>query len=181
RCKALDIVNYHNAKVMALVPVPPATVSFPLLQSIKIYSSSSEENPQFWDNVRAAPRLTHATITGVSSLRLLPLGKLVSLHIQRATSSEPILDILRECNSLQTLKMTDLARAALNIGPAGQTLTMPFLQCLSIEFWECTSEIEALLSALVLPSLRSLELSQESGHQDVVRLVPLLQAVFAVI
>uniref|UniRef100_A0A0W0F6A3 Uncharacterized protein n=1 Tax=Moniliophthora roreri TaxID=221103 RepID=A0A0W0F6A3_MONRR len=56
RCKALDIVNLHDAKLMARAPVPSTTVSFPFMQSIKMYSTSYKENPRFWDNRSSASR-----------------------------------------------------------------------------------------------------------------------------
>ncbi|ESK90985.1 hypothetical protein Moror_16383 [Moniliophthora roreri MCA 2997] len=176
RCKALDIVNLHDAKVMTRAPVPSTTVSFPLMQSIKMYSTSYEENPRFWDNVRTAPRLTHAAIIGLSLVRFLPLERLVSLDIETVTHSEPILDVLRGCSSLQTLNMTGLGHHSLNIGPAGQIVRMPSLRCLSLDFWWYTDNLEELLKALALPSLNSLKLlnTYRVEQNAVFRVVPLL-------
>ncbi|ESK90983.1 hypothetical protein Moror_16381 [Moniliophthora roreri MCA 2997] len=171
RCKALDIVNHHDAKLMARAPVPSTTVSFPLMQSIKMYSTSYEENPRFWDNVRTAPRLTHAAIIGLSLVRFLPLERLVSLDIQIVTHSEPILDVLRGCSSLQTLNMTGLGRS-LNIVPAGQVVRMPSLQSLSLGFMGFTNDLENLLRALTLPSLNSLKLLSTYEWDAVFQVVP---------
>ncbi|ESK90987.1 hypothetical protein Moror_16385 [Moniliophthora roreri MCA 2997] len=175
RCKVLDIANLtNNPELMTLVSSP--AVSFPLMRSIRMCFASYEENPQFWDTVRAAPRLTHAAVVGLSLIRFLPLGRLVSLDISVIHSTAPILDILRECSSLQILKMTGLELSNLNIGHASQPITLPCLQCLSLDFWWYTNDLEELLKALVLPSLISLKLlNTYRGEQNAVfQVVPLL-------